>query len=191
MGRLLRAENPIEFFKEQVEAALERQHLQATDLTSWYLVNLLAGFASAGEGASLDQEPLGVRFMRAMEADYLRQRIEFRQIGDRALFLSGFFGDNLGAHAIDLDYYVSLGAGSYGWLSQHESRWASSVFAELAQRFVAFVDVLSEISERSSLTSNGDLLRVYEKWVRTRSARNEQILVEHGIVLSPDNDQVH
>lgn len=194
MTRLLRAESPVEFFKEQVEAALVRQHLDATDSTAWYLVNLLAGFVSLERerGAEpANDEVLGVRFMRAIEADFVRQRIEFRQIADRALFFSGFFSDNLGARAIDLDYYVSLGAWSYAWLSQHERGWASPVFAELAGRFVEFVDVLSEVSERSALTSNGDLLRLYDKWVRTRSPRNGQLLAEHGIVITPDNARVH
>jgi hypothetical protein len=194
MARLLRAESPVEFFKEHIEAALEHQHLDATDSTSWYLVNLLAGFISlepeSGGGDPFD-DALGVRFLRAIEADLAHQRVEFRQIGDRALFFSGFFGDNLDARAIDIDYYVALGARSYAWLSQHERGWVSPIFAELASRFIAFVDVLSEVSERSALTSNADLLRLYEKWLRTPSPRNEQLLVEHGIVLPPDNSRVH
>ena len=36
------------------------------------------------------------------------------------------------------------------------------VFDELSGKFVAFVDVLGEVSERSALTSNADLLRLYE-----------------------------
>jgi hypothetical protein len=194
MARLLRAESPIEFFKEQVEAALVHQRLHATDSASWYLVNLLAGFVSLeGERGAEEafDEALGVRFMRAIDADRAQQRVEFRQIADRALFLSGFFGDYLGARAIDIDYYVALGARSYAWLSQHERGWVSPVFAELARRFAAFVDVLSEVSERSALTSNADLLRLYEKWLRTRSPRNEQLLVEHGLVIPPDDSRVH
>lgn len=194
MARLLRAESPIEFFKEQVEAALVHQRLHATDSASWYLVNLLAGFVSLeGERGAEEafDEALGVRFMRAIDADLAQQRVEFRQIADRALFFSGFFGDYLGARAIDVDYYAALGARSYAWLSQHEHGWVSPVFAELARRFVAFVDVLSEVSERSALTSNADLLRLYEKWLRTRSPRNEQLLAEHGLVIPPDNPRVH
>jgi hypothetical protein len=169
---------------------LTHQRLRANDLTSWYLVNLLAGFVSLAPEPARESpvdQALGVRFMRAIEADLARQRTEFREIGDQALFVSGFFADNLGARAIDIDYYVSLGAWSYTWLSHHESAWVSPVYAELAERFAAFVDVLSEVSERSALASNADLLRLYEKWLRTRSPRNEQLLVEHGLVLPPDD----
>jgi hypothetical protein len=56
------------------------------------------------------------------------------------------------------------------------------VFDELAGKFSAFVDVLGEVSERSALSSNSDVLRLYEKWVRTRSRRSGDLLVERGIV---------
>ena len=34
------------------------------------------------------------------------------------------------------------------------------------------MDVLADISERTALTSSADLLRLYEKWLRTGSARD-------------------
>ena len=45
-----------------------------------------------------------------------------------------------------------------------------------------FVDVLSEISDRSAKNSSTDLLRLYEKWLRTRSPANGDLLLERGIV---------
>ena len=57
------------------------------------------------------------------------------------------------------------------------------VFAELAGKFVPFSDVLSDISERTALaSSNNDVLRIYEKWLRTGSQREGQRLVARGIV---------
>ena len=56
------------------------------------------------------------------------------------------------------------------------------IFAELADKFVAFVDVLSEVSARTLLTSDADLLRLYEKWLRTGSRRDGDLLAERGIV---------
>ena len=58
----------------------------------------------------------------------------------------------------------------------------TAAFAELGRRFVSFVDVLSEVSERSALMSNNDLLRLYEKWLRTRSRRDGELLAARGIV---------
>ena len=44
------------------------------------------------------------------------------------------------------------------------------------------MDVLSEVSDRSAKSSSTDLLRLYEKWLRTRSPRNGDLLLERGIV---------
>ena len=48
--------------------------------------------------------------------------------------------------------------------------------------FNGFVDVLTEVSERTSCSSNTDLLRLYEKWLKTGSRRSGQLLVERGVV---------
>ena len=58
----------------------------------------------------------------------------------------------------------------------------SPVFAELAEKFVRFVDVISEVSERSACGSNSDLLRLYERWLKTGSVRSGQLLVDLGVV---------
>ncbi len=83
---------------------------------------------------------------------------------------------------VDVDYYVSIGGVAYQALSRYETDTFSPVFAELAEKFVAFVDVLSEVSERSSCASNADLLRLYERWLKTGSRRSGQLLVERGVV---------
>ena len=83
---------------------------------------------------------------------------------------------------MDVDYYVSIGRTAYTALSRHETDAFSPVFTELAENFVRFVDVLSEVSERASCCSNADLLRIYERWLRTGSPRSGQLLAERGVV---------
>jgi hypothetical protein len=56
------------------------------------------------------------------------------------------------------------------------------VFDELSDKFTTFVDVLGEVSERTSLSSNSDVLRLYERWLRTRSRRSGDLLAARGIV---------
>jgi len=41
---VLRQETPTEYFRDLVDSALARQRIQASELTAFYLVNLLAGF---------------------------------------------------------------------------------------------------------------------------------------------------
>jgi hypothetical protein len=71
---------------------------------------------------------------------------------------------------------------AYNALSRYETDTFSPVFAELAEKFIVYVDVLSEVSERSSCASNMDLLRLYERWLKTGSRRSGQLLVERGVV---------
>lgn len=179
---LLRNESPAEYLRELVETAMERQRLAVRDLTSFYLVNLLTGFVHFDRSAIPSDEPLGIRLARALQTGGSRQRDGLREVGDLSLFISGFFADSLSRSLVDVDYYIQLGECAYGSLARHGDLALGHVFDELAGKFSACVDVLSEVSERSALTSNSDVLRLYEKWLRTRSRRSGDLLVERGIV---------
>lgn len=182
---LLRTESPLEYFKEQVEAACAHQHVHPQPLTSYYIVSLLADFthlpSNPAAEAALAKEPLAIKLARALQSAGLDQRRALKHVGDSSLFISGFFSDSLRRSIVDVDYYASLGGYAYGSLGTSNDV-LSPIFAELAEKFLVFVDVLHEVSERSALTSASDLLRLYEKWVRTGSRRNGELLVEKGIV---------
>ena len=179
---VLREQTVTEYFKEMVESALVRQHLQADDLTEYYLVNLLCQYVRLDTAVHADYgEPLAVRLARALQTGGTEQRTRLRSLGDFSLFTAGFFSDSLSRRHVDVDYYVSMGAYAYGSLSRAEDAFRD-VFAELSRKFVGFSDVLADVSERSALTSNHDVLRIYEKWLRTGSARDGHRLIERGIV---------
>jgi hypothetical protein len=184
---VFRRESAVEYFKELVDEALARQHVSAGELTSFYVVHLLASFIRTGSqsaegGRPRDAEPLALRLVQALESGGARQRTSLREIGDLSLFVSGFFSDSLNRKLVDVDYYVTIGGHAYNALSRQETDHLSPVFAELAEKFVGFVDVLSEVSERTFCASNADLLRLYEKWLKTGSRRSGQLLVERGVV---------
>jgi hypothetical protein len=182
----LHRESPLEFFKDQVERACRRQNVQPHPATAYYVVSLLAAFAHLGSGAAgeamASNEALGVRLLRALQSGGTDQRTGLRQVGDVSLFISGFFSDSLRRSLVDIDYYMSIGGYAYGSLSRDAGDPLAETFEELAAKFGAFVDVLAEVSERASLTSNKDLLRLYERWLRTGSKRNGDLLVERGLV---------
>jgi hypothetical protein len=179
---LVHRESPVEYFRDLVESALHNQHLAAREGTSFYLVNLLAGFVHGDRTTATADEPLGVRFVKALQEAGTRQRDELRRVGDHSLFISGFFADSLSRSLVDVDYYIQLGENAYGSLARQADGSFGDVFDELAGKFPAFVDVLGEVSERTAMTSNKDLLRLYEKWLRTRSRRSGDLLAARGIV---------
>jgi hypothetical protein len=184
---LLRGQSPAEYFKDLVESAFVRQHLRASELTAYYLVNLLCGFVRPDRRRAFsdDDQPLAFRLSRALESGGLEQRARLQSLGDFSLFTSGFFSDRLRRGSVDVDYYVSMGEYAYGSLSRCDEEAFGDVFAELAGRFVAFMDVLADVSERTGMASDADVLRLYEKWLRTRSPRDGQRLVDKGII--PNN----
>ena len=184
---VLRELTPAEYFKELVDAALVRQHVQAGEFTAYYLVNLLCRFVrpDARVGANDHGQPLAFRLKRALESGGSQQRAHLRDLGDVSLFTSGFFSDSLQRHSIDVDYYVSMGEYAYGSLGRNDEDAFADVFAELARRFVGYMDVLAEISERTALTSCNDVLRLYEKFLRTGSVRDGKKLIDRGIIPNP------
>jgi hypothetical protein len=176
-----------EYFRELVQQALFERQLQANDLTEYYLVNLLCHYARPDRREDHQQDaatPLAFRLGRALESGGWEQRARLRSLGDFSLFMSGFFSDSFRRRVVDVDYYKAMGEYAYGSLSQAGHETFAEVFAELAAKFVGFMDVLSLVSERTtaSSSSKGDMLRLYERWLRTGSVRDGQRLVDQGIV---------
>ena len=186
MARRVAVEHAMPYFRELVQSALAHQRLATTEHATFYLVHLLASFLQRAE--TDDDGPLALRLAQALETAGPRQRAGLKAIGDESLFVSGFFADSLTRRVVDVDYYVAIGGAAYDALGRCETDVCSPVFAELARKFVAFVDVLAEVSERTSCASNADMVRLYEKWLKTGSARTGQLLVEKGIIPGPRSE---
>jgi hypothetical protein len=183
------------FFTERVTSALSNQRVDATDEARFYLVSLLHGHLDAervraGTDPALDEMPLALILARALSAS-LREQVQLlKTLGDRALYVSGFFSDSLARQVVDIDYYVHMGEMAYGRLAGVMKSGArpsayGELFDELASRFPAFVEVLMEVSEGLALTTNSGLLRLYERWLRTGSRRVAEQLSREGIVPTP------
>jgi hypothetical protein len=180
-----------EFFRDSVDAAMHNQRLDADDHTAYYIVNLLTLFARSealydgGEGPSF--RPLASVLAEAVEATTSEQRnFALQRIGDVSLFVAGFFGESLSQRLVGLDYYVKMGGGAYGWLSENvrgslRGQIFASVFAELAAKFQEFVDVLSEVRDTARGSDDTDVLRLYEMWLQTGSPRAARLLRRLGI----------
>lgn len=182
---LLQEQTPTEYFKTLIESALSRRHLHATELTSYYLVDLLCRFVRPDQRLPFydaSDEPLVIKLGRALDSGGLEQRARLRTIGDISLFMSGFFSDSFRRKIVDVDYYVSMGEYAYGSLGRRDEDAFGEVFLELARKFVPFTDVLAHVSEQTLAASSADVLRIYEKWLRTGSARDGQRLVDRGIL---------
>lgn len=180
-----------EFFKEAVNTTIDRQRVRADAITVHYLVRMLSEFTSAAnlydEKRGSANTALALIIARAFQASGGERMNLFRRVGDLALYISGFFSDSLNRKIVDIDYYIGVGEGAYSQVSclvrvARGSDPVEALFDELAKNFPRFVDVLQEVSEQSSLTTNTGTLRLYEKWLRTRSERVERQLRERGVL---------
>ncbi len=188
--------NVKDFFRGLVDTVVCEQNVNARDDTVHYIVNLLSNFAYSdclfehtSEGRTI--KPLALTYAEALQASSVHERNHaLRRLGDVALFMAGMFSHSLRRKVVNIEYYISMGGNAYGYLSdatRSTAQWHtfSEVFAELAEHFAEFVDVLGEVSEEAKLGSDSDVLRLYELWVRTGSRRAERHLRRMGIALAP------
>jgi hypothetical protein len=190
--RVLPVANLCEFFRDRLHGALVRQHLSVEDQTEHYVVNLLTLFArsealyeSTPEGLRL--KPLAAMLCEALEAapGTAERHRYLQRLGDVSLFIAGFFAQGFAARLIDIDYHIAMGGCAYGALAHSTAhgrgRVLAAVFAELSEKFQPMVDALNEVSESSCAHSDRDILRLYEIWLKTGSARSYARLKRLGV----------
>jgi hypothetical protein len=185
-----------EFFKDSVAHAMARQRIKADEHTAYYVVNLLTLFARSEAlfdqtENGLELKPLAKVIAESVATELAaEQRHALQRVGDVALFIAGFLPDGLVARLVDVDYYVRLGGSAYSTLSDKvrgslRGQVFGAVFAELAEKFRDFVDVLNEVSAEAHSNTDIDVLRTYEVWLRTGSARAARLLRSKGIEPLP------
>ncbi|NDD91110.1 hypothetical protein EBZ37_03390 [bacterium] len=190
--RLQLVTEPKEFFYELIRDALSAQRVSVQPETEFYLVHLMERFISTeslyprSSDGSLQEEALALMVKDALEQVALeQQRSLFRHVGDFSLYVAGFFQDSLNRKIVDLDYYIGMGGAAYRAVAEREdSQQKQKIYGELAEKFPKFVDVLAEVSDKTTPRSEKDLLRMYDVWVRTRSERAARALQEAGIIPS-------
>jgi hypothetical protein len=186
-----------EYFRDLVRQALhKRGHFthqpsrpaQNHEAVEFYLVNLLKESAMTAElfgevTEGFREEPLALIYLKAAQAEKGARVELLKRLGDFSLFISGFFPESLSRQPVGVSYYIQMGENAYGCLATLLSRQSAlaSIFAELARRFVAYVDILSDVSEKAMVHKDTDLLRLYELWLKTGSRRAAELLAAQGI----------
>ena len=195
MRNVLHSETPVEYFKEVVEKVMARQGFRSSEMSSFYLVQLLDDFVAPGRRYSRADVEIDATVAEllcgAIASQGERRFARFKLTGDVALFVSGFFSDSMARKHVELDYYVRMGGYAYTSAAALSPNDAASVFHELSAKFGRFVDVLNEVSEESSLTAVAGILRLYDRWLQTGSKRSENRLRQEGILLGPSAGRIH
>lgn len=169
------------WFHERLLAVLDRRQVEASEGAKAYLIELLV--RNAGTPPDLDR-PLAFALAEACEAGEPGERFRrHRALGDRALYLSGFFGEHLEHRGIPKTYVQAIGSRGYGTAGDLARRWGGpgAVLGELSERFDRMTMVLDEVRESTALRTPQDIVRLYDRWKQTGSQRIAERLAEEGV----------
>ncbi len=178
------------FFRDLLGAAIANQRAAVQPFTELYLVNLLYDYLSSEalyvqtDDGSWQQKPLAFLLKEALEEQGPARVKLLRRLGDTSLIVSGFFPDSLArrSNLVDVDYYIAMGGRAYdalGGLSRERSLWG-----ELSEKFALLVDLLNEVSERTMVSTNTGLVRLYERFLKTGSVRVQNLLGAQGVLAT-------
>ncbi len=192
MKKVVKTESLKDFFSNQIDESLKECSIDVLRETREYLVDLLDEFTRAKRAFLMEEEnpeePLSIRYLKALHKSTGEKVREYRMIGDFCLFVSGFFSDFIQKKIVDLDFYISIGSSAYSSVESTLKNLAAieednftRMFRELSEKFPNLVEVYMDVSERLMARSARDLLRIYEKYLVLRSKRYEKILREAGI----------
>lgn len=189
---IIAADSVSGFFQEVVDDAMKSRRVDAPDGVRSYIVSLLADYAHPDQraGATL-QRPLAFLLDEALHTPEPAERFErLRCLGDGVLYACGFFLDHFEARGLDQRYLFGIGTKAYGAagsMLRAPAEAEEDLFGELARRFGVFVDVLCDVKDTTLAMGTGtpqELLKVYERWLKTGSERLATALTTHGLVPS-------
>ncbi len=186
-----------EYFGQVLDDAFYARKIKTEHHVKGYLIELMEYYLNTQNLFEKDQvdETTGKRkpntlaelYLTAANADS-HQKIELlKKLGDKSLYISGFFGDSLQRKIVDIDYYVTMGGSAYETLSKTVDRKdpLRDVFSTISKQFMEFVEALTYISQNSMVSNNQSLLRLYDRYLQTGSTLAKEKLLEMGIVTIP------
>ena len=190
------------FFREVVTTAVRDRGYAPTEAAETYLVAMLADYAKPDQ---LSDEtlcrPLTLLLDEALNSTGHERFERLRTLGDGVLYVSGFFGDHLQTKGVERDYVTALGARAYDGAARMiqptvvtDVDGASDLFSELSAKFEMFVQVLTDVAHRfhaRAAKSDGAVLRLYERWLRTGSAPLADALTSRGLMPVRGSGMVH
>ena len=177
------------YFAERVTTAVSNQGVALSEEGRGYLTDLLVRSAKAethfqGEAPTT----LAELHLQAAHSERGHALSLYRRLGDRALFIAGWFSESLERRAVGLSYYTDMGEAAYdrvaGLASSSPLRDWTELFGELARRFGECVGVVAEVSEGDDEPQDSDVLRLYELWQKTRSPYAARRLARLGILAA-------
>ncbi len=172
------------FFFDRVHTAQERRGTELSTEVEAYAVHLLAGYARRPAPSGRRTTPLALQYLEARE----RGVSALRDVGDRALFISGVVPQSMDRSPVGLDYVQSIGRSAYREVSDRAR--SLEVFIQLAEAFEALAAILGDAATPDA-EDGATLLELYERWRRFGRATDAARLSAAGVVVDRGDDDLH
>lgn len=185
-----------EYFVEMVDHGLTKRNVKVVPAVQNYLVGLLEHYLDArnlfdqavNEQGQKTPTTLAEMYLTASTSQTPEKLELLKKLGDRSLYISGFFGDSLNRKLVDIEYYANMGGAAYGSLAEiSKEDTTAQIYKTFSHRFIEFVDVLTYISQQSFVHTDEGLLRLYDRYLRTGSELAKDKLVEMGVLTLPSD----
>lgn len=185
---------PEAHFTEVVKEACINRQIKAQPAVEVYLVQLLRFYLDSKnlhcslqtDSNERPPETFAEMYLQALSAETNKRRELMRMVADKSLYLTGFFGDSFQRKTVDIEYYADIGSAAYSNLhSWSREDGLSPIYKTFSKRFMDFVEVLKYISEKSLVQADQNVLRLYDRYLRTGSELAREKLTEMGVVTIP------
>lgn len=185
---------PEAHFSEAIKEACENRQIKTPPAVQVYLVQLLQFYLDSRnlhqetttDSADRPPQTFAEMYLTALNSEANKRRELMRSVADRALYMTGFFADSLQRKTVDIDYYIDIGSAAYfnlhTWCREDS---LAHVYKTFSKRFMDFVEVLNYISEKSMVQADQNVLRLYDRYLRTGSELAREKLNELGVVTLP------
>jgi hypothetical protein len=184
---------PAEHFSEVVKEACQNRQIKAELAVEAYLVQLLQYYLDSKnlhqplqDSTEKAPDTFAEMYLQAINSETTKRKELMRIVADKSLYLTGFFADSLHRKTVDIEYYADIGAAAYSnlhtWTKEDS---LANVYKTFSIRFMDFVEVLNYISEKSQVQADQNVLRLYDRYLRTGSELAREKLTELGVVTIP------
>lgn len=184
--KVMPASNLFDHFHECVDDVIDREGFEITDDTRLYLASLLAERARS-DRPKAPETTLAELHGRAAHARPGEQAAAYRELGDRALYLLGYFRESLSRRIVGPTYYASMGAAAYHRTDVVLKAWFADafgpVFTELAHGFDDCVCIVEGVRKSQAGDHPDPMIRLYQRWVETGSEEVRARLMSRGLLL--------
>ncbi len=177
--------NLFDFFSDRLGEVIEGQCLDLSQQVRLYLGDLLARLTKAEQVfRPHDTTTLAELHLRASSSPTGQAIRLYKQLGDHALYIGGYFGESLQRRTVGLGYYADMGESAYYRLAGlTRSNWCeegplASLFGDLARTFRDCLVVLQQVADTDRSDTQQDLARMVERWLSGQDPHTERLLIE-------------